>query len=148
MRQIAAVTLILAQICVSNSFADGPASSDDNDNTKSAVRASMSHNKSDFDDANQDERPSGSLESAKGERLATAIGHYARARSLLIEALREFDRGRQVASPDVVLNTTDWRDSVAERAHDLEVILDPQPRATRGGVKFGADTRLLNTKKR
>ena len=84
------------------------------------------------------------LERASGERLATAVGHYARARSLLIAAINEFDKGYKIANPDSVLDSKEWRVTLIDRAEELQRILDPQPRVTRGGVKYEADSRLLN----
>ncbi len=83
------------------------------------------------------------LERAKGEELATAVGHYARSRSLLAAAIREFDQGYRIANPEALLDVSQWRTSLLERASELDRILDPQPRATKGGVKFEADNRLL-----
>ena len=87
------------------------------------------------------------LSRASNENLASAVGHYARARSLLIEAIREFDRGHRIAEPDALLDSKRWRTSLLDRAQELERVLDPQPRVTRGGVKFQADKRLLNEAK-
>ncbi len=84
------------------------------------------------------------LERVSGEKLATAVGHYARARSLLIAAVNEFDRGYKVANPDAILDSKAWRGTLVDRAEELQKVIDPQPRATRGGIKFNADPRLLN----
>lgn len=81
------------------------------------------------------------IERAKGEKLATAMGHYGRARSLLVAAIREFDKGFAIVDPNALLDTRMWRDSLLDRADELARLLDPQPRATKGGVKFGAETR-------
>lgn len=80
---------------------------------------------------------------ASEQEAARAIGHYARARSLLIAALREFDIGRRVAEPSTLLDPAEWRDSIANRASELERVLDPQPRSTSKGVTFSPDRRLL-----
>ena len=88
------------------------------------------------------ERPLG-IEAAKGERLAAAVGHYARARSLILAAIREFDSGKKLATPDVLIDSAEWRSSLIDRATELEKVLDPQPRITQGGVRFQPDTRLL-----
>jgi hypothetical protein len=88
------------------------------------------------------ERPLG-IEAAKGERLAAAVGHYARARSLILAAIREFDSGKRLATPDVLLDSAEWRSSLIDRATELEKVLDPQPRITNGGVRYQPDTRLL-----
>lgn len=87
------------------------------------------------------------LERASGEKLATAVGHYARARSLLIAAVREFDLGYKLANPNVLLDSQQWRSTLIDRTQELDRVLDPQPRASRTGVKFEADTRLLNEAK-
>ena len=83
------------------------------------------------------------LERASGENLATAVGHYARARSLLIAAIREFDAGYKLANPNVLLDSNEWRATLVDRAQDLDKVLDPQPRLTKSGVKYQADSRLL-----
>jgi hypothetical protein len=83
------------------------------------------------------------IEAAKGERLAAAVGHYARARSLILAAIREFDSGKRLATPDVLLDSAEWRSSLIDRATELEKVLDPQPRLTNGGVRYQPDTRLL-----
>lgn len=80
---------------------------------------------------------------AEGEQLRSAIGHYAKSRSLLIAALREFDEARKLADPSPLLNAGSWRGSLLDRAQELEKILDPQPRSTKTGVRFQADPRLL-----
>lgn len=88
-------------------------------------------------------RDGGALSS---ERVSMAKGHYSRAQALLAAAIREFDRGSEIASADVVLDSKQWRDTIVARAEDLERLLDPQPRASRGGVRYDSDTRLLNEK--
>jgi hypothetical protein len=83
------------------------------------------------------------LESATEEQAAEAVGHYLKARSLLIAAVTEFDDGYKVAKPDSILDSKAWRDSLISRAEDLEKVLAPQPRVTKGGVHFRGDNRLL-----
>lgn len=87
------------------------------------------------------------VERASGETLATAVGHYSRARSLLIAAIREFDLGYKLANPNVLLDSAQWRANLVDRAQELDRVLDPQPRASRSGIKYQADTRLLNEAK-
>lgn len=91
--------------------------------------------------------PGESLARASGETLSAAVGHYARARSLLIEAIREFERGQKVADPGALLDAKRWHDTLVDRAQELERVLDPQPKASRSGIKFQADKRLLNEAK-
>ena len=88
------------------------------------------------------------IERASGEKLSIAVGHYSRARALLIAAVREFDQGYKLANPNVLLDSQQWRSSLIDRTQELDRVLDPQPRTSRLGVQFEADTRLLNEAKR
>jgi len=80
---------------------------------------------------------------ASGERSQAAIGHYAKARALLVEALGEFEQGRRLAQPDLLLDAEMWRLSVVSRAEDLNRVLDPKPRVTRSGARFKASPKLI-----
>jgi hypothetical protein len=84
------------------------------------------------------------IEHAQSEQLASARGHYARARALLLSAIREFDQAQQIANPDAFLDSDSWRESLVLRATELERVLDPQPRITNSGVRYKYETRLLN----
>ncbi len=88
------------------------------------------------------------LGAADQETAVEAVAHYARARALLISALNEFDTARKLARPDELLDPVKWRNTLIDRAEDLERVLDPQPKATKGGIKFSADPRLLPEAKR
>ena len=83
------------------------------------------------------------LGQASQEEANEAVAHYARSRALLVAAVYEFDKARMIAKPDELLDSTKWRNTLIDRAEDLERVLDPQPRATKGGIKFSADPRLL-----
>ncbi len=85
---------------------------------------------------------------ATEQETARAIGHYTRARSLLLAALREFDAGTRVAELPTLIDPSGWRETVSERASELERVLDPQPRVTSGGVSFSPDRRLLAEEER
>lgn len=84
-----------------------------------------------------------SIERADGPELTQAIGHYSRARALLIKAIREFDKGVRLADPSSLIDSKLWRATLVYRAEDLEKILSPQPRASESGVQFDGDSRLL-----
>ena len=84
------------------------------------------------------------IERARGARLAGAMGHYARSRALLLEALREFDTARNMARPDAVLDSDLWRETVVTRIEELQILLDPQPRASKSGVRLSGDRRILS----
>lgn len=83
------------------------------------------------------------LQNVSRERLAMAIGHYARARSLLLAAIREFDAGYQLADPSGLIDSQKWRATVVRRGQELEKVLDPQPRISSGGVRYNPDSRLI-----
>ena len=72
------------------------------------------------------------------------MGHYARSRALLLEALREFDTARNMARPDAVLDSDLWRETVVTRIEELQILLDPQPRASKSGVRLSGDRRILS----
>jgi hypothetical protein len=82
-------------------------------------------------------------EYASPERTAAAVGHYARARSLLLQALDEFEQGRKIARPDLLLDSEEFRISVVSRAEELNRVLDPQPKVTRSGVRFKGSPDLI-----
>ena len=82
---------------------------------------------------------------ASPERQDAAVGHYARARSLLVEALAEFEQARSVARPDLLLDPEDWRLTIISKTEELNRLLDPQPRVTRSGVRFKASPELIRT---
>jgi hypothetical protein len=86
------------------------------------------------------------LLSAGPEDLAAATGHYARTRSLLLAAIREFDAGYKLANPDALMDSQLFRETLLTRAKELETVLDPQPRASKSGVRFNPDSRLLGGK--
>ncbi len=88
---------------------------------------------------------SGATTYASAERQDAAVGHYARARALLVEALAEFEQARSVARPDLLLDPEDWRLTIISKTEELNRLLDPQPRVTRSGVRFKANQALIRT---
>ena len=84
---------------------------------------------------------------ASEERNSAAVAHYARARSLLVEAVREFESGRELARPDMFFDGDSWRTNIVSRAEDLNRVLDPKPRVTRSGVTFRANPALIKREK-
>ncbi len=89
------------------------------------------------------EQKSQPIARAEGEELETAVGHFARARSLLIAAVHEFDRGIKLVDPEAMVDVQRFRSTLLDRSEELERILDPQPRVTRSGVQYSPDVRLL-----
>lgn len=84
------------------------------------------------------------LDAVSTEVKGTAVGYYARSRSLIIAAINEFDRGYKTANSDQLIDSAKLRANLIEAAQELEKVLDPQSRETRGGIKYEADPRLLN----
>jgi len=84
------------------------------------------------------------IEEAKGEPLMIAINHYVQARDLLLTAIREFDAALKLANPQVLLDVHEWRNSVLDRAEDLDRVVAPKPRESEKGVAYPADGRLIN----
>lgn len=84
---------------------------------------------------------------ASPERTAAALGHYARARALLVEALAEFEQGKKLARPDLLIDSEEWRLDVISRTEELNRVLDPQPRVTRSGIRFQASGLLARRSK-
>lgn len=90
----------------------------------------------------------GAIERASGERLATAVGHYARSRTLLLSAIKEFDEGMREANANTLLDASRFRATLINRVEELERVLDPQPRVTKTGIKYSGDTRLMGEAQR
>ena len=88
-----------------------------------------------------------SIDQLEGPRLAAAIGHFSRARKLLIDAVYEFDAGLKIGNPDILINSDAWRRAVIEQASELDRVLSPQPAAPQGGIKYPGDSRLLSESK-
>ena len=86
------------------------------------------------------------FEKASPAQQSIASGHFARARSLLVAALNEFDSGVAKADPSSLIDTGMFREGIKARARELERLLDPQARESETGVKFSADSRLLKRK--
>lgn len=81
------------------------------------------------------------------ERSKDAVGHYARARAMLVRALQEFEEGRKLALPDLLLDSEEWRLSIISRAEELNRVLDPQPKVVRSGTRFSASPLQVERKK-
>lgn len=80
---------------------------------------------------------------ASDQRKDAALGHYARARAMLVSALAEFEQGRKFARPDMLIDSEEWRLSIISRTEELNRVLDPKPRVTRDGVRFKANPLMI-----
>lgn len=84
---------------------------------------------------------------ASESRKNAAVGHYARARSMLVEALAEFEQAKKLARPDMLVDPEEWRLSIVSRTEELNRLIDPKPRVTRDGVRFQANQLLVRREK-
>lgn len=81
---------------------------------------------------------------AQGEALTSAIAHFNRSRALLLSAIREFDEGLKFADSAPLVDSQRWRRGVISYARELERVLAPRSRTSRGGVRLEGDSRLLS----
>ncbi len=86
---------------------------------------------------------SAKIESATRPTMAKATGHYARTRSLLIAAVREFDKANKLVDPGSLIKANEFRNILLDRVEDLDRVLAPQPRVSEAGVRYDSDSRLL-----
>lgn len=86
------------------------------------------------------------IEVAKGEKLSKAAGYFGRARSLLLAAVEEFDKGVALVDPSALLDIPTWRSGVTTRIDELGRVLDPQPRVSKGGARYEPQQKLLGRK--
>lgn len=81
------------------------------------------------------------------ERSTVAKAHISRARTLLVEALEEFEESRKYARPDLLLDSEDWRLRVISLTEQLNRVIDPKARVTREGAVFRVPPRLVKREK-
>lgn len=84
---------------------------------------------------------------AEPDKVSKANSHYKRARSLLLTALREFDKGAAVASPEILLDVESWRKKLVDNANDLNIIIDPQPRISSEGVTHDSSIKIFDNRR-
>lgn len=82
-------------------------------------------------------------EYASKQRARVAVGYYARARAMLVEALAEFEQGRKTAQPDMLLDSEEWRLSLISLTEQLNRLVDPKPKVTLEGARFTANPRMI-----
>lgn len=87
-----------------------------------------------------------SLLDSDPQSISRGLGHYERARSLLLAAVREFDSGYSYVKTDQVLEANVWRKTILSRAEELETILSPKPRELKAGSNYQPDSRLLGAR--
>lgn len=80
---------------------------------------------------------------ASKPRQTAAIGHYARARAMMVEALAEFEQGRKAARPDLLIDSEEFRLRLISLTEELNRVIDPKPRVSRDGVVFRGNPRMI-----
>ena len=78
-------------------------------------------------------------------RINRATAHYARSRSLILAAIDEFDKARQLADPSLLLNGDEWRAGLVDKARQMERVIAPKAREADAGVALPGDSRLLGS---
>ena len=84
------------------------------------------------------------IENADKKTITAATGHYSRARSLLISALKEYDRGVKRADPSSIVNSKKVRNSIIYSARELERLIAPRARKSESGIQYSEEPGLLN----
>lgn len=80
---------------------------------------------------------------ASEQRRHAAVGYYSRARTMLVEALAEYEQGRRYARPDLLHDTEEFRLKLISLTEQLNRLVDPHARITRDGVRFKANPRMI-----
>ena len=84
---------------------------------------------------------------ASKQRQVAAAGYYARARTMLVEALSEFEQGRKYARPDVVIDSEEFRLTLISLTEQLNRLVEPRMRVSRDGLQVRANPRLIRREK-
>ena len=84
---------------------------------------------------------------ASKARATVARAHMSRARTLMVEALAEFEEARKYARPDMLIDSEDWRLRVISLTEQLNRVVDPKPRVTREGAVFRTPPRFIKRQK-
>ena len=83
---------------------------------------------------------------ASEQRANAAVTYYARARTMLVEALAEYEQGKKYARPDMLHDSEEFRLTLISLTEQLNSLVDPQIRITRDGVRVRANPRMIKRK--
>ncbi len=83
---------------------------------------------------------------ASESRANAAVTYYARARTMLVEALAEYEQGKKYARPDMLHDSEEFRLTLISLTEQLNSLVDPQIRITRDGVRVRANPRMIMRK--
>lgn len=80
---------------------------------------------------------------ASEQRANAAITYYSRARTMLVEALSEYEQGRRYAQPNMLHDPEEFRLALISLTEELNRLVDPHVRITRDGVRVKANPRMI-----
>lgn len=80
---------------------------------------------------------------ASEQRSNAAITYYSRARTMMVEALAEYEQGRRYAQPNMLHDPEEFRLAVISLTEELNRLVDPHVKITRDGVRVKANPRLI-----
>jgi len=80
---------------------------------------------------------------ASERRKQASVGYYSRARTMLVEALEEYEQGRRYARPDLLHDPEEFRLTLISLTEQLNRLVEPRARITRDGVRFQANPRMI-----
>ena len=83
---------------------------------------------------------------ASESRANAAVTYYARSRTMLVEALAEYEQGRKYARPDMLHDSEEFRLTLISLTEQLNSLVDPKIRITRDGVRVRANPRMIMRK--
>lgn len=80
---------------------------------------------------------------ASEERANAAVTYYSRARTMLVEALAEYEQGRRYAQPNMIHDPEEFRLELISLTEELNRLVDPHVKITRDGVRVKANPRMI-----
>ncbi len=83
---------------------------------------------------------------ASEQRANAAVAYYSRARTMLVEALAEYEQGKKYARADMLHDSEEFRLTLISLTEQLNKLVDPQIRITRDGIRVRANPRLIMRK--
>lgn len=80
---------------------------------------------------------------ASEQRANAATTYYSRARTMLVEALAEYEQGRRYAQPNMIHDPEEFRLALISLTEELNRLVDPHVKITRDGVRVKANPRMI-----
>lgn len=80
---------------------------------------------------------------ASEQRANAAVTYYSRARTMLVEALADYEQGRRYAQPNMIHDPEEFRLALISLTEELNRLVDPHVKITRDGVRVKANPRMV-----